>query len=95
MRGVGPALLCAVVHVQALIPLGRLDAALGTDVVPMRSRRRGDGEKGPELVGEDVFVIPEEGRAWNALHEEVCARRTLSSRVRRPRLLALTWMVSK
>ena len=69
-------LLSAVVHVQALIPLGRLGAVLGTDVVPMRSRCMRDGVKGLELVDEDVFVEPKVGRAWNALHEEARARRS-------------------
>ena len=45
-------------------------------MVSMRNRRRGDDEKGPELIDEGAFVEPKARRAWNALHEEARARRS-------------------
>ena len=78
MRGVRAGLLGVVLQVQAPIPPGRLGAALGTGMAPIRSRRtiRGDGEKELELVDEDAAAELKAGRAWNALHEEARARQS-------------------
>ena len=81
MRGVRPALLSAVAHVQTPNPLERLDDSLVADLVPFTRWCRGDGERGLKLVDEDLTAEPEVRRTWNALQEEAhdCRRSLVRS----------------